>query len=130
MIGVMEIVLNAEAEPGVYSYHNKEECERLVTYRLADDAEAHRAGEQALKAYHLLGCRDAARIDMRSDAHGRPVFLETNPIAGMHPTHSDLPMLAADNGITYDVLVAMIVDAGAARYGLARSHTERWQAAE
>ena len=120
VIGIMEIVLNAEAEPGVYSYNNKEACERLVTYRRADDAEALLAGERALAAYHLLGCRDTARIDLRSDGSGQPTFLEANPIAGMHPTHSDLPMLAAQNGIAYDDLMAMIVDVGAARYGLAR----------
>jgi D-alanine-D-alanine ligase len=120
IIGIMEIVLNAEAEQGVYSYNNKEACETLVTYRRADDAEACLAGERALAVYHLLGCRDAARIDLRSDRSAEPVFLEANPIAGMHPTHSDLPMLATQNDISYDDLMAMIVDAGAARYGLDR----------
>ncbi len=120
VIGIMEIVLNSEAEPGVYSYNNKEECERLVTYLRADDAQARLAGERALVAYHLLGCRDTARIDLRSDANASPAFLEANPIAGLHPTHSDLPMLAEQNGISYDDLMAMIVDAGAERYNLDR----------
>src|SRR5262249_11742680 len=39
-VAVMEVVLNGEAEAGVYSYVNKEECERRVVYRLADDEEA------------------------------------------------------------------------------------------
>lgn len=118
VIGIMEIVLKADAEPGVYSYNNKEACEQLVTYKRADDAEALRAGTRGLAAYRALGCRDAARIDLRSDATGEPVFLEANPIAGLHPTHSDLPMLATQNGISYDALLAMMVAAGAARYGL------------
>ena len=32
----MEVVLNAQAEAGVYSYVNKEKCESRVVYRLAD----------------------------------------------------------------------------------------------
>ena len=119
-IGVMEIVLNLEAESGVYSYNNKEMCERLVTYRRADDGVARRAAEIALAAYRALGCRDVARLDLRCDVNGAPVFIEANPIAGLHPTHSDLPMLAAQNGMSYDDLMALIVDAGAARYGLRR----------
>ncbi|MGE4221469.1 MAG: D-alanine--D-alanine ligase, partial [Alphaproteobacteria bacterium] len=66
VIGVLEVVLLEGAEAGVYSLLNKEECERLVRYDLADDAEARRAGQWALKAYRALGCRDAARLDFRS----------------------------------------------------------------
>ncbi|MDA1097847.1 MAG: D-alanine--D-alanine ligase [Proteobacteria bacterium] len=116
VIGTMEILLNADAEPGVYSYTNKEEWERLVTYRRADDEEAGRAADCALAAYRALGCHDAARLDLRSDRTGTPVFLEANPIAGLNMTHSDLPMLAAQNGITYADLLAMIVTAAVERY--------------
>ncbi|MBZ0217002.1 MAG: hypothetical protein K8F25_10650 [Fimbriimonadaceae bacterium] len=121
VIGVMEIILNAEAEPGVYSYTNKEKCERLVSYRPAADGESKLAAARALEAYHALGCHDAARIDMRSDTQDSPMFLEANPIAGLHPTHSDLPMLAAQNGLSYDNLMAAIIDAATTRCGLWRS---------
>ncbi len=50
--------------------------------------------ERGLAAYRALECRDACRLDFRSDAAGEPVFLEANPIAGLHPTHSDLPILS------------------------------------
>ncbi len=120
VIGVCEILLNPQAEANIYSLHNKELCEELVTYTRADDAEAQRAGERALVAYHALQCRDAARIDFRSDAHGEPYFLEANPLAGLHPRHSDLPILAAQNGIGFVELIGMILDAGLARYGLIR----------
>ncbi|MGD9784289.1 MAG: hypothetical protein AB7E80_04320 [Hyphomicrobiaceae bacterium] len=111
VVGVMEIVLltGAGAEAGVYSYTNKEECERLVEYRKADDAEALRAAAHALHAHRALQCRDAARHDLRSDAAGEPVFLETNPIAGLHPSHSDLPILAGQHGWSYDELLAAIL---------------------
>lgn len=119
VIGVMEITLNADADQGIYSMRNKEDCERLVTYAKADDAEAWVAAERALQAYRALGCLDTCRLDFRSDAAGQPVFIEANPIAGLHPTHSDLPMLATMNGMTYGELLDGIVSAAAARYGLA-----------
>jgi len=100
-------------------------CEDLVTYARADDDEARLAGERALAAYHALQCRDAARIDFRSDGEGEPYFLEANPIAGLHPWHSDLPILAAQNGIAFVELISMILDAGLARYGLTQPDGER-----
>jgi D-alanine-D-alanine ligase len=125
VLGVCEIVLRENAEANVYSLHNKELCEELVTYALATDAEALLAGDRALEVYRALECRDAARIDFRSDANGEPYFLEANPLAGLNPWHSDLPILAAQNGIEFTHLIGMILDAGLARYGLARSGEEQ-----
>ncbi|MFN7134537.1 MAG: protein kinase domain-containing protein, partial [Myxococcales bacterium] len=53
-----------------------------------------------------MGGRDAGRIDLRSDAFGRPQFLEANPLAGLHPFHSDLPLLATAVGGREAVLTA------------------------
>jgi D-alanine-D-alanine ligase len=125
VLGVCEILLKEQAEANVYSLHNKELCEELVIYAPADDAEARLAGERALVAYHALECRDAGRIDFRSDATGEPYFLEANPLAGLNPHHSDLPILAAQNGVAFVQLIGMILDAGLARYGLARTSGER-----
>jgi D-alanine-D-alanine ligase len=124
-LGVCEILLRENAEANVYSLHNKELCEDLVIYAPADDKEARLAGTHALQAYRALECRDAARIDFRSDTKGEPYFLEANPLAGLNPWHSDLPILAAQNGIEFEALIGMILDAGLARYGLARPGEER-----
>lgn len=118
VIAVMEVILLQDAEEGVYSLLNKEQCERYVRYELVQDEEARRAAQSALCAYHALGCRDAARLDFRSDASGEPMFLEVNPLAGLHPHHSDLPILAGLAGVDYDTLMAEIVGAAQARYGL------------
>jgi D-alanine-D-alanine ligase len=120
VLGVCEILLKANAEANVYSLHNKELCEELVTYAPADDGEAQLAGRLALATYRALECRDAARIDFRSDAKGEPYFLEANPLAGLNPWHSDLPILAAQNGIDFVTLIGMVLDAGLARYGRSR----------
>jgi D-alanine-D-alanine ligase len=125
VLGVCEILLKPNAEANVYSLHNKELCEVLVTYAPAADAEARLAARRALEAYHALECRDAARIDFRSNAEGEPYFLEANPLAGLNPWHSDLPILAAQNGISFVALMGMILDAGLARYGLMRAQAAK-----
>jgi D-alanine-D-alanine ligase len=125
VLGVCEILLKEHAEANVYSLHNKELCEDLVIYAPADDAEARLAGSRALEAYRALECRDAARIDFRSNAEGEPYFLEANPLAGLNPGHSDLPILAAQNGVDFVALIGLILDAGLARYGLALPGEER-----
>jgi D-alanine-D-alanine ligase len=116
-VAVMEVVLNAQAEAGVYSYVNKEECESRVVYRLAEDEEARAAGAVALAAWRALGCRDGGRVDLRQDAVGRPLFLEVNPLAGLHPTHSDLPIMCTLAGVPYETLIGRIVDSARRRCG-------------
>jgi D-alanine-D-alanine ligase len=125
VLGVCEILLKPNAEANVYSLHNKELCEELVTYAPADDNEAWLAGARALQAYRALECRDAARIDFRSDMNGEPHFLEANPLAGLNPWHSDLPILAAQNGVDFVTLIGMVLDAALARYGRSRRAATR-----
>jgi len=114
-IGVVEVVLLKDADPGVYSYRNKEICEEVVEYRLVDDAEALEAAEVALAAWQGLGCRDAGRVDLRSDNEGRPHFIEVNPLAGLHPEHSDLCIIAGKVGISYLDLIEEIVSEASRR---------------
>jgi D-alanine-D-alanine ligase len=119
-IGVLEVLLSDRAEAGIYGYVNKEECESRVVYRLAEDGEARKAASVALAAWRALGCRDAGRVDLRSDDAGEPQFMEVNPLAGLHPTHSDLPILAAAAGIPYERLMGRILRLGLQRAGLLR----------
>ena len=120
-VAVMEVVLGERAEAGVYSYANKEECEERVIYRLADDEEARRAAVVALAAWQALGCRDAGRVDLRSDADGQPSFLEVNPLAGLHPEHSDLPIMCRLAGIAYGTLIGRIAGSALRRAGVGQS---------
>jgi D-alanine-D-alanine ligase len=117
-IGSIEVLLLDRAEPGVYSYVNKENCEKLVEYRLvrADEDPVVREAEQvALDAWRVLGCRDAGRIDLRCDAAGKPQFIEVNPLAGIHPEHSDLPIICNKVGISYRSLIDSIVKSASTR---------------
>jgi D-alanine-D-alanine ligase len=121
-IGSIEIVLRTGAEPDVYSYVNKEECETLVDYRhvASTDPLVARSERIALDAWVALGCRDGGRVDIRCDGNGAPMFLEVNPLAGLHPTHSDLPMIATAIGMPYVELIRAIVDSAATRIPAAR----------
>lgn len=108
-IGVMEVLLLSNAEQEVYSYNNKEYCEDRVKYILVNDAEAQKAKEVALASWKGLGCRDGGRVDIRSDAHSQPHFMEVNPLAGLHPEHSDLPILSALAGVSFEELLRRIM---------------------
>ena len=118
VLGTLEIVLLSDAEPGAYSYINKERCEELVRYDLVrsdNDPEVAEAERIALLSWRELNGRDAGRIDLRSDGSGRPNFIEANPLAGLHPEHSDLPMIATKVGMSYQELIRQIVESAAKR---------------
>lgn len=122
VLGTLEIILREGAEPHAYSYVNKESCEILVDYPLVtpDDPQVAEAERIALAAWRALGCRDGGRIDFRCDEEGHPQFLEVNPLAGLHPFHSDLPMLATALGIEYRALIGWIVESAQQRVAGAR----------
>jgi D-alanine-D-alanine ligase len=111
ILGIMEIVLGTTAEQGVYSFHNKEFWQGHVTYKpLVNEPELQKECEElVLQAWRALECRDGGRMDIRFDAQGKPHFLEVNPMAGMNPEHSDLPILASFEGISYTQIVRDIV---------------------
>jgi D-alanine-D-alanine ligase len=118
VLGTIEVHLLAEAEAGVYSYVNKEHCEELVEYRLLradNDPAAAEAERVAVRAWQTLGCRDAGRVDIRCDDGGQPQFLEVNPLAGLHPEHSDLPIICRHAGIPYLGLIERIVTSASQR---------------
>ena len=115
-IGTLEVTLRPEADAEVYSYRNKEHCETLVDYRLLDEPMLAVAVEGlALRAWRALGCRDAGRVDIRLDGRGVPNFIEVNPLAGLHPDHSDLPILCKMQGMSYRELIGGILESAGAR---------------
>jgi D-alanine-D-alanine ligase len=80
-----------------------------------DETLRARAEEVALGAYELLGCYGFARVDMIVGEDGdEPQILEINPIPGLTET-SLLPQAADAAGVSFDELVARIIELGAAR---------------
>jgi D-alanine-D-alanine ligase len=114
-VGAIEVVLRKDAEPGAYSYTNKKKFEEFVEYRLVNDEMAQKAIEVSLAAWRGLGCRDGGRIDLRADAQGMPRFLEVNPLAGLNPEISDLPILCNLAGMSYQELINRIMESALKR---------------
>ena len=77
----------------------------------------------ALRCYQVLQCRDAGRVDVRCDGTGKPCFIEVNPLAGLHPQHSDLPMIATQEGVSYDILIGTILENAFKRAGAGSQKT-------
>jgi D-alanine-D-alanine ligase len=74
------------------------------------DEQTARVQELAVATYELLGCRGFARVDlMVEDGSGEPLVLEVNAIPGLTET-SLLPMAAEASGISFDELIAKILD--------------------
>nr|WP_209280186.1 D-alanine--D-alanine ligase [Desulfobaculum xiamenense] len=118
-IGVMEVLVGGKGgSDAVYCYDTKQEYLDRVTYHLATDAQAQAAAELAVDAWRALDCRDAGRVDVRLDENGQPRFIEANPLPGLHPIDSDLPIICRLGGIEYDTLIRAIVAGACERCGL------------
>ncbi|HEX5420441.1 MAG TPA: D-alanine--D-alanine ligase [Gammaproteobacteria bacterium] len=119
-LATLEPRWRAGADAEIYSYRNKAQWRDLVDYVLLEPGPLRREVEAAaLAAWRCLGCRDAGRVDLRLDEHDRPQMLEINPLAGLAPEHSDLPIMAALTGLDYNGLIAAILDCACRRLGLA-----------
>lgn len=117
-IGCMEVTTRG-AVPLAYGFVQKQDWRTHIAYRLAGDTEAAAAVRVALAAWRALGCRDAGRIDLRSDDVGRPHFIECNPLAGLNPGDSDLVIMGTLQGRAPGWLYDRIMQAALDRLGLA-----------
>jgi len=116
VVGVMEVVFGENAEAPAYTALNKKEYLERVRYRLLEQEPlALQARGLALACYRELGLRDAARLDFRADAAGQLQFLEANPLPGLDPVRSDLPIMARLAGWSYPALLQAILEAAWSR---------------
>jgi len=117
-LATLEVRLLDGADAGVYSYRNKAEWRDLIEYRLLEPGALRNEVERvALATWRSLGCRDAGRVDVRLDAGGRAQMLEVNPLAGLTPGHSDLPIMAAKAGMDFTHLIRAILESAQSRIG-------------
>jgi D-alanine-D-alanine ligase len=114
---VMEILLKEKAQVGAYSYENKQNYREVVDYRLIDGELAGMCSDVSLRAWRCLGCRDAGRVDLRLDERGVPNFIEVNPLAGLNPVDSDLPIICRLAGKSYRGLIGGIMESALERVG-------------
>jgi D-alanine-D-alanine ligase len=114
-IGGMEVIC---ANNLPYSVEVKENYTNYCTYKPLGDDIVDECKSVALGAWKALDAVDAGRVDLKADRNGKICFIEANPLAGLNPIHSDLPILSRMSGIEYQTLMEMIVKAAIKRNGL------------
>lgn len=101
-----------------YSIEYKENYEIFCKYIPMADEFTDECNSVALNVWKALGGVDAGRVDVKADKNGRMCFMEVNPLAGLHPVHSDLPILSKMKGIDYQTLIEMIMNSALKRHNL------------
>ncbi|MBK9390158.1 MAG: D-alanine--D-alanine ligase [Bacteroidetes bacterium] len=105
-IGGMEVI-TADNLP--YSVYVKENYHDYCKYQPLSADIAEECKSVAVSAWKALDAVDGGRVDVKADRNGRICFIEANPLAGLNPIHSDLPILARMYNIDYQKLLEMIM---------------------
>jgi D-alanine-D-alanine ligase len=118
VLGVMRILPVRPHERFVYNLEHKRDIHKVIYQCPAPlpAATLEAVAGAALRAVRVLGCRDVARVDfrLRDDV---PYFLEVNPLPGLNPQTSDLPIMAKMLGWSHARLIEAILDAALERTG-------------
>ena len=109
-------IVEVRPRRGSYDFHNKYTAGATEYFCPADfnPAVTARLQAAALGAFHAVGGRDYARVDVMVAADGSPVVLEVNTLPGMTET-SLLPKAAAAAGLSYGALCQKMIDLALAR---------------
>lgn len=104
-------VVEIEPKSGFYDYaakYTKGASVYTCPAKLTTEQSKH-IRELSLEAAQALDCSGVSRVDLRLSEDDEPYVLEVNTLPGMTPT-SLVPMAAAAKGMSYDQLVARILD--------------------
>ena len=115
-------IVEVRPKRGAYDYHNKYTvgateylCPAPFESAVTDQIQA-----AARRAFHAVGGRDYARVDIMVRPSGEPVVLEVNTLPGLTET-SLLPKAAAAAGLTYADLCQRMVDLALGRLPVLQS---------
>ncbi len=110
-----------EGEPKIVSFRAKWDEESLMYGSTVPICPAQisrrmerRVKDIALRSYACVGCRDYARIDMRSDHKGRVYVLEVNPNPDISPK-AGFARAALSTGRSYQEMILQICQAAMER---------------
>ncbi len=121
---ILEIDAQSSTSPGIYGHSAKDLSIQAVgapAYLCPADIPAALETQLlalAKQAAQAIGTCDVGRVDFRLDANGDPRLLEINTLPGLNPALSDLCIMAAADGLAYNVLIKEILYLAAERYGL------------
>lgn len=104
-------IIEIRPKEGSYDYHNKytKGATEYLCPAPFDQKVTEKIQQVAFSAYHVLGCRDYARVDVMIDNKNNPYVLEVNTLPGLTET-SLLPKAAAAAGISYEMLCQKMID--------------------
>ncbi|MEI6168745.1 MAG: D-alanine--D-alanine ligase [bacterium] len=116
VMGTMEVCFRDTSTPTIYTYEVKENYTSHVDYHCPPRTPETEAVERlALDSYRALELRDAGRVDIRLDRDNRPSFMEVNPLPGLNPLHSDLPIIGKLIGMSYRDIIRSIIESARTR---------------
>src|SRR3989338_4794352 len=69
----------------------------------------------ALKTHRVVGCFGISRTDIRLSQDNIPYVLEINPLPGLNPLESNLPIMAYAAGMQYEDLIEAILASASER---------------
>ena len=104
-------VLEIVPKSGLYDYHSKYTSgmsEYIVPAKILEEV-AKKAQQQALLAFHSLGCEGYERVDFRLSNDNELYCLEVNTLPGMTPL-SLVPKAAKAVGISFEELIKRIIE--------------------
>lgn len=113
--GAMEIIY-LQGTKQIYTYDNKENYEDRIEYEAVGGELLEECKKVALKSWRALNCYDGGRVDVKIDRFGKMSFIEVNPLAGLNPTTSDLPILCQLNGMDFQHLIEEILKSAIKRH--------------
>jgi len=104
-------IVEVRPKAGSYDYRNKYTAGNTEYFCPADFdlTTTKKIQAAALGAFHAIGGRDCARVDVMVRPNGEPIVLEVNTLPGMTET-SLLPKAAAAAGLSYEELCQRMID--------------------
>jgi D-alanine-D-alanine ligase len=113
VLGMMRVAeKNKSGAHFLYSQENKRNWEERIKYEPQNSIEKsiQKAIEKySIKAFKALELRDIARIDFRLNGANIPKIIDVNPLPGLSPYYSDLPIICKLNGKNYRYLIKTIL---------------------
>lgn len=114
ILGMMRITAKQLSEKYfLYSQENKRLWEERIKYEPAsaiNKSIRKRIEKYAIESFKTLELRDIARIDFRLDREGNPKIIDVNPLPGLSPYYSDLPIICKLKGKNYGYLIRTILN--------------------
>ena len=122
VIGMMKISpADGSSDNFIYSLEKKRTWKETIQYHpensIKEDIKAE-ITRAALSAFKVLELRDVARIDFRLDGDDAPKIIDINPLPGLSPSYSDLPIMYGLKGGRYTDLVRSILLTSFERCGI------------